>query len=72
MRQRFDLTGQPRISVQDARQMQQEGTALLVDVRPESEYRKEHLAGAVSMPLRRLRTHASELPKDRMIITYCA
>ena len=46
--------------------------ALLVDVRAEDDYRKEHLAGAVSMPLRRLRVHAAELPSDTTLITYCA
>jgi rhodanese-related sulfurtransferase len=71
MRRPFDLAGQPRISVADARRLQEEGKALVVDVRTEVEYQKEHLAGAVSLPLRRLRINVGDLPRDLTLITYC-
>ena len=46
--------------------------AQLVDVLPARQYEKEHLPGAMSLPLERLdRETAQQLPKDRPIIVYC-
>lgn len=48
-----------------------DGTAMLLDVRPEDEYRVGHLPGAVNMTLRALRVRMANLPKDREIVAYC-
>lgn len=45
--------------------------ALLLDVRPEEEYRAGHLPEAISMPLSDLHKRLHELPKDREVIAYC-
>jgi len=47
------------------------GDAFIVDVRPEPEFVRGHLPGAVSMPLEVLHERVEELPRDRDIITYC-
>jgi rhodanese-related sulfurtransferase len=46
--------------------------AQLVDVLPAPMYEKEHLPGAMSLPLERLdRKTAERLTRDRPVIVYC-
>jgi len=46
--------------------------AQLVDVLPAAEYAKEHLPGAVNLPLRRLEQQATEvLDRHRAVVVYC-
>ncbi len=47
------------------------GDVLLIDVRPEPEYRAGHLPGAISVPLPQLRERLPQLPRDREIVAYC-
>jgi len=47
------------------------GKVVLLDVRPEAEYRAGHIRGAVSAPLERLPALVVELPKRREIVAYC-
>ncbi len=44
---------------------------LVLDVRPEVEFRAGHIPDALSVPLSRLENQLSELPKDREIVAYC-
>ncbi|HEY8743439.1 MAG TPA: metalloregulator ArsR/SmtB family transcription factor [Chloroflexota bacterium] len=48
-----------------------QGDVVLLDVRPEEEYRAGHLPGARSVPLATLDAQASQLPRDREIVAYC-
>ena len=43
----------------------------ILDVRPESEYNKGHIANAVSIPIDELASRLKELPKRNQIIAYC-
>jgi rhodanese-related sulfurtransferase len=47
------------------------GEVILLDVRPEEEYRAAHVAGAVSMPLKELTARLSKLPRGKQIVAYC-
>jgi rhodanese-related sulfurtransferase len=47
------------------------GTAAVLDVRPEDEFRQGHLPGALSIPLAQLERRLAELPPDREIVAYC-
>ena len=47
------------------------GQVVVLDVRPEVEYRAGHIAGARSAPLESLLEVAAELPKRREIVAYC-
>jgi rhodanese-related sulfurtransferase len=47
------------------------GDVVLLDVRPEAEYRAGHIPGAVSAPLAVLPEIASTLPRRREVIAYC-
>ena len=44
---------------------------VVIDVRPDEEYRTAHLPGALSLPLAGLRRHLRELPKTKLIVAYC-
>jgi len=44
---------------------------VLLDVRPESEYRAGHIRGARSVPLDRLARALRSLPRDAQVIAYC-
>jgi rhodanese-related sulfurtransferase len=43
----------------------------ILDVRPESEYDRGHIANAVSIPINQLKERLKELPKRIEIIVYC-
>jgi rhodanese-related sulfurtransferase len=47
------------------------GEAVVLDVRPGSEYAAGHLPGAVHIPLDELESRLAELPADREIVAYC-
>jgi rhodanese-related sulfurtransferase len=47
------------------------GSVIVLDVRPEPEYRAGHIPGALSAPLDSLEAVAAKLPKRRQIVAYC-
>ena len=47
------------------------GSVVLLDVRPEAEFRAGHIAGARSAPLATLDEVAATLPRRREIVAYC-
>jgi rhodanese-related sulfurtransferase len=48
-----------------------EGAVAVLDVRPVEEYNAGHIPGALSIPLKELKLHLSELPRDQEIVAYC-
>lgn len=60
-----------RISVEEARQALAKGEAVLVDVRSKEAYEGSHAQDALSIPLAEIGSRAGELPKNKLIITYC-
>lgn len=47
------------------------GDITLLDVRPAVEYRAGHLPCARSIPLKELKAHLDDLPRDQEIVAYC-
>jgi rhodanese-related sulfurtransferase len=47
------------------------GRLLILDVRSAQEFALGHVEGAVNIPLDTLGSHASGLPRDRLIVTVC-
>ena len=43
----------------------------IIDVRPKDSYDQAHIKGAVSIPETDVPTRLGELPKDKLIVTYC-
>jgi len=48
-----------------------EGTVVVLDVRPTEEYRAGHIPGAISMPFETLAARLSSLPRNKEIVAYC-
>src|ERR687897_3252986 len=47
------------------------GSVVVLDVRPEEEYRAGHIPGALSVPVDALEAALQTLPKDREVVAYC-
>jgi rhodanese-related sulfurtransferase len=47
------------------------GEVVVLDVRPESEYRAGHIPGSISAPLSALDSVANSLPRRRDVVAYC-
>jgi len=60
-----------RATVDEVKAAYDDGSALIVDVRHESDYLEGHIQNAISLPLTELGSWFSELPQDQMIYLYC-
>lgn len=59
------------LSARELDERLEQGKVVVLDVRPEAEYRSGHIAGALSAPLERLESIAPGLPKRREVVAYC-
>lgn len=66
-----DRAGVEPISAEELAERLARGRVVLLDVRPEAEYRAGHIPGARSVPLASLEDAASSLPRRREIVAYC-
>jgi rhodanese-related sulfurtransferase len=48
-----------------------EEAVTVLDVRPVEEYNAGHIPGALSIPLKELKQHLAELPRNQDIVAYC-
>jgi rhodanese-related sulfurtransferase len=46
-------------------------TAQLIEVLPAAGYAREHLPGAINIPLKELNARAEQLDRSRPVIVYC-
>jgi ArsR family transcriptional regulator len=60
-----------KISIEDLQERLNKGEVVLLDVRPEVEFRAGHLPGAVSIPQDELEQRVGELPASSLIVAYC-
>jgi len=44
---------------------------VVIDVRPEEEYRAGHIRGALGIPIEKLKSRLAKLPRRRDIVAYC-
>lgn len=70
--QQTDADGVRRITVEELRAALDKGTAVAVDVRSVEQYKAGHIKGALSVPTAEIAARAKDLPKDKLIVTYCS
>ena len=63
--------GVEQLTAAELEQRVARGDVVVLDVRPEPEYRAGHIAGARSVPVSALPSVVSELPRRREIVAYC-
>jgi 3-mercaptopyruvate sulfurtransferase SseA len=64
--------GVRRLTVTELQNMVNKNEAFIVDVRNEDAYNAGHIRGAKLIPLSDIDKRSGELPKDKLIVTYCA
>jgi predicted sulfurtransferase len=64
--------GARRISVNELKDLLDKNQAVVIDVRNEASYNAGHVHGAKLIPEADIPNHLSELPKDKLIVTYCS
>jgi len=66
-----DRDGLEAISRKELAARLRRGDLVVLDVRPEPEFRAGHIAGARSVPINELRRNLRALPKDVEVVAYC-
>jgi rhodanese-related sulfurtransferase len=64
--------GVPRVTPDEVRELLKQGKAVLVDVRGTPVYKAGHVKGALDIALADIAQRAAELPKNKIILTYCS
>jgi rhodanese-related sulfurtransferase/predicted small secreted protein len=64
--------GVKRVTTIELRDALEKGTAIVVDVRGAASYQQNHIKGSISIPLEEVGARMGELPRDKMIVTYCS
>lgn len=59
------------VTIDELVQKIESGKITILDVRPETEYRKGHIVNSISIPFDELSRRLKELPKRNEIIAYC-
>jgi rhodanese-related sulfurtransferase len=63
--------GVEQLSAEELSRRLERGDVVLLDVRPQREFRAGHIAGARSAPIDELPALVDELPKRREVVAYC-
>lgn len=63
--------GVEHVTAADLEERLARGEVVVLDVRPEPEFRAGHIAGARSAPLTQLEALVSELPRRKQVVAYC-
>ena len=61
-----------RVTIAELQKMLEDGEAVVYDTRPKGDYDTSHIKGSLSLPLAEVANRAGELPKDKLIVFYCA
>ena len=64
--------GARRVTVAEAKEMLDKNEAVIIDVRNQASYDTAHIRGAKLIPEAEILNHIDELPKNKLIITYCS
>jgi 3-mercaptopyruvate sulfurtransferase SseA len=64
--------GARRVTVPELKDLLAKNEAIVLDVRNQSSYDAGHIRGARLIPEAEVLNHVAELPKDKLIVTYCS
>ena len=64
--------GARRITTIELNDLIKNNQAFVVDVRNETSFNAGHIPGAKLIPAAEILDHVNELPKDKLIVTYCS
>jgi len=64
--------GARRVTIPEMEALVKENKAVVIDVRNQDAYDAGHIPGAKLIPSIDILNHLNELPKDKLIITYCS
>ena len=64
--------GVRRITVPELQQLLAKGQAIVVDVRNQPAFDQAHIRGAKLIPTTEVAARIGELPRDKIIVTYCS
>ena len=64
--------GARRVTIAELEAMMKDGTAVVIDVRNQASYDLGHIPGSRLIPAGEILNHINELPRDKMIVTYCS
>jgi rhodanese-related sulfurtransferase/predicted transcriptional regulator len=59
------------VSAKELLELSEARHVIVLDVRPEEEYRAGHIPGARSVPVDKLESYLKQLPTDKEVIAYC-
>ena len=60
-----------RITAEELHKLWEKDEVLIVDTRNEPSFKQGHIRGAILIPTAEFASRADELPKSKMIVTYC-
>ena len=64
--------GARRITTDELDTLMKEGKVYVVDVRSQDSWDMGHIPGATLIPAGEILKHVDQLPRDKMIVTYCS
>lgn len=64
--------GARRITIDELESLMKNGEAFVVDVRNQASFDAGHIPGSKLIPAGEIANRTGELPRDKMIVTYCS
>jgi 3-mercaptopyruvate sulfurtransferase SseA len=64
--------GARRVTVTELKDLLARNEAVVIDVRNEASYNAGHISGAKLIPEAEILNHIDQLPKNKLIVTYCS
>ena len=64
--------GVRRITTGELKDLLASDQAVVIDVRNEAAYKQSHIKGAKLIPAPEVLNHINELPRNKLIVTYCS
>jgi len=64
--------GAARITIPDLQEKIKKNEVFVVDVRAQAQFDAGHIPGSKLIPEAEILNHVAELPKDKLIVTYCS